>query len=62
MNKDRVDALNIIRQLNNSIAADIVKNCDSGDSFDSESFDRSTEELKRYLELEALLRDSMNGN
>lgn len=61
MNKDRVGALNIIRQLNNSIAADIVKNCDGG-SFDSDAFDRSTEELKRYLELEALLRDSMNGN
>lgn len=62
MNKDRVDALNIIRQLNNSIAADIVKNCDGGKSFDNEAFDRSVDELKRYLELEALLRDSMNGN
>lgn len=62
MNKERVDALNIIRALNNSIAADIVKNCDSGKDFSSEAFDTSTKELKFYLELESLLRDSMNGN
>ena len=61
MNKDRVEALSIISALCNSIAADIVKNC-GGEAFDDEQFDTSTKELKYYLELEALLRDSMNGN
>lgn len=61
MNKDRVEALSIICALCDSIAADIVKNC-GGESFDDEQFDTSTKELKYCLELEALLRDSMNGN
>lgn len=61
MNKDRVDALNIIRAVTNSTAADLVKNC-TGDKFDSEAFDISIKELKQFLELEVLLRDSMNGN
>lgn len=61
MNKERVEALNIISSLVNSVSADIVKNC-SGNRFDSDAFDVSTKELKLFLELEQLLRDSMNGN
>lgn len=61
MNKDRAEALNIIRAVTNSTAADLVKNCRS-EKFDSEAFDISIKELKQFLELEMLLRDSMNGN
>lgn len=45
MNKERVEALNIIRTVTNSTAADLVKNC-SGEKFDSEAFDISIKELK----------------